>query len=133
MTQSHSLNHINRLELEGGGFVIRLRDLTKPRYKTLAPRKFIGLRSEMDEVIRLFDSSNGDLNVIVNKLDLGDTYLEPGDKLFYVKFDYNRGFRFDLPNGNEDGAYPGLWRPGGYTKSGTYAVSYTHLTLPTTD
>ena len=28
-------------------------------------------------------------------------------------------FSFDMPNGNEGGAIPGEWIPGGYTKNGT--------------
>ena len=114
-------NHINKFNQEGGAFIIRLRDLSNPNYATIAPRKFIGLKSEMDAVITKFNKSGKDLNVLVEELDLGN-YFKPGDEVFYVTVEGNKGFVFDIPNGNEGGAYAGYWVPGGYTKHGTREV-----------
>lgn len=64
--------------------------------------------------------SNGNLNIIAQKLDLGDSYFnELDDELYVVFVDPAKGFRFDMPNGNEIGAYEGLWVPGGKTGNGT--------------
>lgn len=41
------------------------------------------------------------------------------DELYYVIVDPKKGFKFDIPNGNEIGAYDGQWIPRGKTKSGT--------------
>ena len=41
------------------------------------------------------------------------------EEIYYIKIDGNDArFNFDIPNGNEGGAIPGEWIPGGYTKNG---------------
>ena len=84
----------------------------------MAPRKFIGLRSDMEGVIRKYNDSNKNLNVLIEKLDLGKDYFKATDEVFFVKVPPEK-FTFDFPNGNEVGAYDELWIPGGYTIHGT--------------
>lgn len=84
----------------------------------MAPRKFIGLRSDMEGVIRKYNDSNKNLNVLIEELDLGKDYFKATDEVFFVKVPPEK-FTFDFPNGNEVGAYDELWIPGGYTIHGT--------------
>ena len=52
--------------------------------------------------------------------DLSDT------KISYVKLEPgDERFSYDVPTGNEGGAYEGEWVPGGFTKYGTREASLT--------
>lgn len=66
----------------------------------MAPRKFIGLRSDMEGVIRKYNDSNKNLNVLIEELDLGKDYFKATDEVFFVKVPPEK-FTFDFPNGNE--------------------------------
>jgi hypothetical protein len=111
--------HIAKFEKEGGAFIIKLRDLYNEKHATLAPRKFIGLKSEMDVIISKYNKSNKNLQILIDELDLGSDYFENSDEVYYVIVKPDKGFEFDIPTGNEVGAYEGYWVPGGYTKHGT--------------
>ena len=71
--------------------------------------------------------------VLIDELDLGNNYFStPNDEIYLVTVEPNKGFIFDMPTGNEGGAYVGYWVPGGYTKHGTAeavisnSASYSH-------
>jgi hypothetical protein len=117
LDKSFIAKHLKRFEDEGGSFIIRERDITG--YESMVDRKFVALDSEMDKVITKFNSANKDINILINDLDLGSSYYKKGDRIYLVYVDPKKGFKFELPNGNEIGAYDGEWVPGGYTKSGT--------------
>jgi hypothetical protein len=118
LNSSYTAHHLAKFQLEGGGFIIRKRDIIATEHNNLAPRKFCGLKSEMDLIIAKYHLSGSDLNVLTENLDLGNNYFLPDDEVYYIIVTPNRGFIFDIPNGNEIGAYQGFWVPGGYTKHG---------------
>ncbi|MFN8297446.1 MAG: hypothetical protein U0T69_14705, partial [Chitinophagales bacterium] len=130
---TYIVQHINKFNQEGGAFVIRKSDLSNPEYITLAPRKFMGLKSEMDAVMKKYKDAGNNPQVLIDELDLGAKYFDrPNDEVYFVTVEPNRGFKFELPTGNEKGAYVGEWVPGGYTKHGTAEAvisnsgNYTH-------
>lgn len=114
-------NHINKFKNEGAGFIV-IKSWTEggnPLYTKLPSRKFVGLRSEMDEVITKYKASGNDWKVLRDELNLGSSTNLSGEEIYYVKIDGNDSrFNFDIPNGNEGGAIAGEWIPGGYTKNG---------------
>ena len=118
LSSGYIQQHLTKFEKEGGAFIIRRRDVVESNYITMAPRKFIGLRSDMEGVIRKYNDSNKNLNVLIEELDLGKDYFKATDEVFFVKVPPEK-FTFDFPNGNEVGAYDELWIPGGYTIHGT--------------
>ena len=118
LSSGYIQQHLAKFEKEGGAFIIRRRDVVESNYITMAPRKFIGLRSDMEGVIRKYNDSNKNLNVLIEELDLGKDYFKATDEVFFVKVPPEK-FTFDFPNGNEVGAYDELWIPGGYTIHGT--------------
>ncbi|WP_266202845.1 fibronectin type III domain-containing protein [Pontibacter kalidii] len=127
LSEEYILRHISKFEKDGAAFVIRKRDITQGR-STLAPRKFVGLKPEMDVVISRFEESGKDLKVLVNELDLGDTYFLPNDEVYLVTIPAEQNkFIYGMPNGNEFGAYDGLWEPGGKTKHGTLEAVIVNL------
>lgn len=113
-------NHINKFNQEGGAFIIRKSDIINPNYNKLVDRKFIGLKSEMETVINKYKNAGKDKQILIDELDLGNNYFSSAnDDVFLVTVEPNKGFVFDIPTGNEIGAYVGQWVPGGYTKHGT--------------
>ena len=118
LSSGYIQQHLAKFEKEGGAFIIRRRDVVESNYITMAPRKFIGLRSDMEGVIRKYNDSNKNLNVLIEELDLGKDYFKATDEVFFVKVPPEK-FTFDFPNGNEVGAYDELWIPGGCTIHGT--------------
>jgi hypothetical protein len=66
----------------------------------------------------LFTQSGGDLSIIEKQLGLPSGYLKSADTVaIYIKPTDLKGLR--MPSGNESGALPAEWIPGGYTKGGT--------------
>jgi hypothetical protein len=106
--------HLAKFEEEGGAFVITKQSIRDNYYPNMVPRKFVGFPSEIDNIV---SEANGDINVIINRLDLGTKFYKTGDEVFVIYAKPNKGFKFDMPNGNEPGANE-LWIPGGYTHSG---------------
>lgn len=91
-----------------------------PIYKALPERKFVGLRSEMDAVITKYKNARNDWKILRDELNLGATTDLTHDEIYYIKIDPSDSrFNYDIPNGNEGGAIPGEWVPGGTTKNGT--------------
>ncbi len=120
LVESYMMNHMKKFQQEGASF-IAVRSWTEggnPKYRSLPSRKFVGLRSEMDQVISEYRSS-GDWRVLRDKLNLGATTDLSSDEIYYIKIDPNDPrFSFEMPSGNEGGAIDGEWKPGGFTGNG---------------
>lgn len=120
LSYEYMINHLNKFINEGGAFIIRKSDLLNPNYTSIAPRKFVGLRSEMENIMNKYKNSGNDEQVLIDELDLGSNYFsKPDDEFYFVTVMPNQGFTFDIPTGREGGAYVNLWVPGGFTKHGT--------------
>ena len=100
-------NHINKFNQEGGAFIIRKSDIiSNPEHVTIAPRKFIGSKSEMEGVLSKYNAAEKNPQVLIDDLDLGNNYFSrPNDEVYFVIVEPNKGFHFDMPTGNEIGAY----------------------------
>ncbi|WP_178081846.1 RHS repeat-associated core domain-containing protein, partial [Pseudomonas sp. B35(2017)] len=111
--------HEEAFRQQGGSFVVIDQWIERSSYPTFPPRKFVGLPSEMDSVVAKYKASGGDWEVLNRELNLGSNDLSSA-KIYLVKIkpDDPR-FKYEIPNGNEAGAYPKEWVPGGETKSGT--------------
>lgn len=72
---------------------------------------FVMSGEELNEIIK---NANGDVSKIESILGLDKGYL--GDNPVIVKFNETTGLR--MPQGNELGAYPEFWEPGGFTSGG---------------
>ncbi|MCV4265935.1 RHS repeat-associated core domain-containing protein, partial [Pseudomonas capsici] len=119
LPDSYISSHRALFEKEGGSFVV-IESWTKASsYDTFPPRKFVGLSSEMDEVVAKYRAAGNDWRVLNEELNLGARTLE-GDGIYLVRIKPNDPrFSYEMPNGKESGAYPKEWVPGGATKSGT--------------
>jgi RHS repeat-associated protein len=111
--------HEEAFKQQGGSFVVIDEWIERSSYPTFPPRKFVGLPSEMDTVVAKYKASGGNWQVLNRELNLGSADLSSA-KIYLVKIkpDDPR-FKYEIPNGNEAGAYPKEWVPGGETKSGT--------------
>ncbi|CCU73181.1 hypothetical protein [Thalassolituus oleivorans] len=114
-------SHLNKFKEEGGAFIVIEEWISAPEY-TSFPKdgKFVGLSSEMDQVVTKYKDSGGDWRVLRDELNLGENTDLSSAKISYVKLSPNDpSFEYSMPNGNERGAYEHEWVPGGLTKSGT--------------
>ncbi|BBM02228.1 RHS repeat-associated core domain-containing protein [Microbulbifer sp. GL-2] len=119
LPQSYINAHLDKFQNEGAGFIAIQGWMENPEYPTLPPRKFVGLRSEMDAVIEKYESSGRDWTVLRDELSLGNVDLSD-EKIVYVVIEPgDTRFTYDIPDGREAGAYEGEWVPGGKTKGGT--------------
>jgi len=85
-----------------------------------AIKEILGLKSEMDAVVTKYRNAGNDWKVLRDELNLGATTDLTHDEIYYIKIDPSDSrFSYDIPNGNEGGAIPGEWVPGGYTKNVT--------------
>lgn len=111
--------HEDAFKKQGGSFVVIDDWIELSRYPTFPPRKFVGLPSEMDSVIAKYKASGNNWEVLNRELNLGAANLA-SNKIYLVRIkpDDPR-FKYEMPNGNEAGAYEKEWVPGGETKSGT--------------
>ncbi|MBX8512481.1 RHS domain-containing protein, partial [Pseudomonas cichorii] len=111
--------HEEAFKQQGGSFVVIDSWIEKSKYPTFPPRKFVGLPSEMDAVVAKYKASGNNWEVLNRELNLGDDDLSDF-KIYLVKIKPgDPRFKYEIPNGNEAGAYPKQWVPGGETKSGT--------------
>ncbi|MGE8097436.1 RHS repeat-associated core domain-containing protein [Pseudomonas fluorescens] len=111
--------HEGAFKQQGGSFVVIDEWIERSSYPTFPPRKFVGLPSEMDKVVAKYKASGGDWEVLNRELNLGSADLSSA-KIYLVKIKPNDPrFKYEIPNGNEAGAYHKEWVPGGETKSGT--------------
>lgn len=120
LDNKHVSDHKNLFQQQGAGFIV-VRSWTEDgRFLTMPPRKFVGLQSEMDAVVSKYKARGNDWTILRDELNLGSTANLATEEIYYIKIDGNDSrFSFDIPTGNEGGAIPGEWVPGGYTKSGT--------------
>lgn len=122
VTSSYKSHHIGKFDQQGCGFIV-VRSWIEggnPQNITLAPRKFVGLRSEMDDIINRYKTSGNDWTILRDELNLGTNTNLEAEEIYYVTISPgDTRFSYDLPEGNEGGAIPGEWVPGGYTKNGT--------------
>ncbi|NJN27990.1 MAG: hypothetical protein HC819_19475 [Cyclobacteriaceae bacterium] len=124
--QSFINAHEEKFKSEGAGFIVIKSWIEEGQFSVMPPRKFVGLQSEMNEIIKKYKFSGNDWKVLRDELNLGaETNLE-GEIIYYIKIDGNDPrFKFGIPNGNEGypsetaGAIVGEWMPGGKTKNGT--------------
>lgn len=113
-------NHINKFKQEGAGFIVVKNWTENGSFNAMPPRKFVGLRSEMDAVIAKYKAQGNDWTVLRDELNLGPNTNLAAEEIYYIKIDGNDArFNFEVPTGNEGGAIVGEWVPAGYTKSGT--------------
>ncbi len=112
-------DHISKFKREGGSFIVVKSWIENGKFSTLAPRKFVGLKSEMDAVIAKYKAAGNDWRILRDELNLGTDVDLSVDEIFYISIDGSDSrFSFDMPNGNEYGAIIGEWVPAGYTKNG---------------
>ncbi|QCK14823.1 GH-E family nuclease [Mangrovivirga cuniculi] len=118
-------SHAKKFKEEGASFIV-VKSWTEggnPRYISLPPKKFVGLQSEMDEVLNKYNMDK-DWTILRDELNLGKDVDLSSEEIFYVKISpENKEFKFDIPDGNELGAIEGEWVPGGKTKSGISEAS----------
>jgi hypothetical protein len=94
----------------------------KSEFKTWPPGKFAGLPEDMEPIINEFKRI-GDHLVLNEKLALGlegralDEFKSQPILVIRIAPNDPR-FKFEMPTGNEHGAYPGEWVPGGESKGG---------------
>ncbi|SBT16040.1 Putative deoxyribonuclease RhsC [Marinomonas gallaica] len=120
LPQTYIDAHLDQFNQEGAGFVVIGTWISNPKYPGFPPRKFVGLKSEMDAVIDKYHASGNDWRVIRDELSLGANVDLEKDEILYVTVDPSDDrFTFDMPTGREAGAYEGEWVPGGKTKGGT--------------
>jgi hypothetical protein len=112
----------NKFKTEGAAF-IAIKSWTEggaPQFTTLPPRKFVGLRSEMDKVISDYKAAGNDWTILRDRLSYPPSTDFSAEEIYYIKIDGSDSrFTFEVPNGNESGAIVGEWVPGGFTKAGT--------------
>ena len=119
LPQSYIDTHIQRFDAEGAGFIAIQGWMENPDYPSLPPRKFVGLRSEMDSVIKKYEDSGNNWKVLRDELSLGNVDLSNESIAYVVIEPDDHRFSYDIPTGREAGAYEGEWIPGGKTKGGT--------------
>ena len=115
--------HLARFR-EQGVTIVQPASLLDPKspYKTWPPGKFGGLPEDMEPIINEFKRT-GDYQVLNKKLALGldgekfKEFTEQPILVIRISPDDPR-FKFEMPTGNEPGAYKGEWVPGGESKGG---------------
>ncbi|TMP16970.1 RHS repeat-associated core domain-containing protein [Pseudoalteromonas sp. S2893] len=119
LPQSYIDAHIAQFNQQGAGFISIQSWMLNPEYPTLPPRKFVGLKSEMDAIIAKYTQSGNDWRILRDELSLGENTDLSNDEITYITVDPgDERFEYDIPNGREGGAYDGEWIPGGKTKGG---------------
>jgi len=98
--------HRNLFNTEGAAF-IAVKSWTEggnPIYISLPPRKFVGLRSEMDKIIDLYRSKGNDWSVLRDELNLGSSTDLSGEEIYYIRITPGDArFSYEVPTGNEGG------------------------------
>ena len=120
LPQSYIDSHAQIFNEQGGAFIVIGSWTENGRHPSLPPRKFVGLEPEMSELINKYENSNNDWKMLRDELNLGNDVDLGNDSILYVKIEPGDSrFSYEMPTGNEFGAIPGEWVPGGQTKSGT--------------
>lgn len=109
--------HEALFEQQGGSFIIVKKWVANSEYHFYAPRKFVGLRSEMEQVVAEYKKAGNDWRILSKRLGLGAEDLSDIQiYLIRIKLGDPR-FSYKMPNGKEIGAN-GEWIAGGFTKGG---------------
>ena len=120
LPQSYIDSHSQLFNELGGAFIVIGSWTEEGRHDSLPPRKFVGLEPEMSKLIDKYESSGGDWRMLRDELNLGSDVNLENDSVLYVQIEpKDTRFSYEMPTGNEFGAIPGEWVPGGKTKSGT--------------
>jgi len=120
LPESYIAAHVQKFNTEGSGFIAIQSWMMNPDYPTLPPRKFVGLRSEMDAVMKKYEASGNDWRVLRDELSLGKNVDLSNDAIAYIPIEPDDPrFKYAMPTGREAGAYENEWIPGGKTKGGT--------------
>ena len=119
LPESYINAHIQQFAIEGAGFIAIQGWMENPDYPNLPPRKFGGLRSEMDVIIQKYQASGGDWTILRDELSLGEGVDLSKDEIAYLVIEPGDSrISYDMPTGREAGAYKNEWVPGGKTKGG---------------
>ncbi|GGQ19459.1 RHS repeat-associated core domain-containing protein [Shewanella litoralis] len=119
LPESYINAHIQQFVIEGAGFIVIQGWMENPDYPNLPPRKFGGLRSEMDSIVKKYQASGGDWTILRDELSLGEGVDLSKDEIAYIVIDPDDSrVSYDMPTGREAGAYKNEWVPGGKTKGG---------------
>ena len=125
LPEEYISEHLAKFENEGSGIVVIeawIKDSDYDRFQNEG--KFVGLGSEMDAIIDRYKASGNDWKVLRDELNLGENVNLENTRISYVRIEPGDArFQYEMPTGNEGGAYPGEWTPGGKTKSGTAEAS----------
>jgi RHS repeat-associated protein len=115
--------HLDRFREQGATIVQPGSSLDpKSEFKTWPLGKFAGLPEDMEPIISEFKKT-GDHQILNDKLALGlkgekfKEFTEQPILVIRIAPDDPR-FKFEMPTGNEFGAYPREWVPGGESKGG---------------
>ncbi|RIV25438.1 hypothetical protein DYU11_09065 [Fibrisoma montanum] len=113
--------HLAKFEKEGGAAIFIKTDIEPPvgkilKYKSLAPRKYVMLKSEMDDAIAKYKKS-GRIEDLEDALGYSRGDLADKEKDIFIGRTKEGKFKFDMPNGKEAGANK-HWEPGGKTSGG---------------
>ena len=112
--------HRALFETEGGSFIVIEKPIVDNEiiWPNLPPKKFVGLRSDMEKIVEEYRAAGNDWRVLNERLALGEKNLA-GARIYIVHIKPNDiRFKFGMSTGNEFGAYKGQWIPGGFTKGG---------------
>jgi RHS repeat-associated protein len=123
LPDEHIAAHVGRFK-EQGATIVQPGSFLDPKseFKTWPPGKFAGLPEDMEPIISEFKRT-GDHQVLNEKLALGlkdEKFKEFTEQpILVIRVAPNDPrFKFEMPTGNEHGAYPGEWVPGGESKGG---------------
>ena len=112
--------HRALFETEGGSFIVIEKPIVDNEiiWPNLPPKKFVGLRSDMEKIVEEYRAAGNDWRVLNERLGLGEKDLANA-RIYIVHIKPNDiRFKFGMSTGNEFGAYEGQWILGGFTKGG---------------
>jgi hypothetical protein len=123
LPDEHIAAHVGRFK-EQGATIVQPGSFLNPdsEFKTWLPGKFAGLPEDMEPILSEFKRT-GNHQVLNEKLALGlegralDEFKSQPILVIRIAPNDPR-FKFEMPTGNEHGAYPREWVPGGESKGG---------------
>ena len=110
-------NHLKLFENEGGAFIAVKTWLETGKYSEFPLKKYVMLNSDMKKAISEYRTSNN-LEGLEDALGYRRGDLKGFENEIYVFYVDKSKYRFEMPNGNEDGANI-FWEPGGKTSGGS--------------
>ena len=115
MSKEYVDAHLALFEQEGASFIVvdkwLINDL-KNGHRTLAPDKFVALKSDMEKILAEYRAAGNDRRILSERLGLDAKDLE-GARIYVVHIKPNDiRFKFGMSTGKEVGAND-KWLPGG--------------------